>query len=174
MKPNHEPEAEPMPDVAESGPEQEPVSMSPAGGQLDESGSDSQESTPDEPVAPATPEPANAEQSDPPLLEEVASQADSAKSQSIAEDPILPDTRLGSDTVFLDKPFAVQPPTADKGNAELRAAVLKSSKADGKEWQVQPQGLVLGRSDSCDVKIEGKTVSRHHAIIHVADGNFLI
>lgn len=174
FKPNHEPEAEPMPDVVESGPEQEPVSMSPAGGQLDESGSDSQEATPDEPVAPATPEPANAEQSDPPLLEELASQADLAKTQSIAEDPILPDAKLGSDTVFLGKPFAVQPPAADQGNAELRAAVLKSSKADGKEWQVQPQGLVLGRSDSCDVKIEGKTVSRHHAIIHVADGNFLI
>ncbi len=173
-KPNHEQEAEPIPDVAESAPEQEPVSMSPAGDQLDESGSDSQELTPDESAAPATLEPADIEKSDPPLLEEVASLADSAQAQSMAEDPDLPDAKLGSDTVFLSKPLAAQPTVADQSNAELRAAVLKSSSAGGEEWQVHPQGLVLGRSDSCDVKIEGKTVSRHHAIIRVADGNFFI
>lgn len=172
-KPNHEQEAEPIPDVAESAPEQEPVSMSPAGGQLDESGSDSQELTPDESAAPATLEPADAEK-DPPLLEEVASLADSAQAQPMAEDPDLPNAELGSDTVFLSKPLAVQPAAADQSNAELRAAVLKSSRAGGEEWQVHPQGLVLGRSDSCDVKIEGKTVSRQHAIIRVADGNFFI
>jgi pSer/pThr/pTyr-binding forkhead associated (FHA) protein len=63
------------------------------------------------------------------------------------------------------------PPSRPKttGSADTRAltqGLLTRKKPDGgKTFVIDSDGLVLGRSTSCDVLIQGATVSRRHAVI---------
>lgn len=173
-KPDHEAESQPVSDAADDGSEPEPPSSTPpVENKLEDSESDNQNFMLDEPAAQAIPEPVEEEQAEPPLLEEVAGEADLSMPQSMVVNQIPPNAKLGDDTVFLS-PAALSS-INNQNDDQLQTAVLICSKPTaGKRWQIQAQGLVLGRSDSCDVMIEGRRVSRRHAIIQAEDSNFFV
>ena len=65
--------------------------------------------------------------------------------------------------------------TARTDTRTLTQALLTRKKPDGgKTFVIDAEGLVLGRSTSCDVLIQGATVSRRHAVISWEEDGYWI
>jgi hypothetical protein len=102
--------------------------------------------------------------------------------------PPPPPRRRGADedrgqaqTIAPQVPITAQPTGEPRFNAVSSAtvvlgrALLTRKRPDGgKAFVIDPNGLVLGRSISSDVVIQGATISRRHAIILFENGRFVI
>ena len=82
-------------------------------------------------------------------------------------------------TVLMSLPAeAVPAPAAgpsDSSTQGLPQALLTRKKPDaGKSYVIDKDGLVLGRSNQCDVVVQGATVSRRHAIIRYQNGGYVL
>ncbi|MGI9285572.1 MAG: FHA domain-containing protein [Pseudomonadales bacterium] len=166
-KPADESESQPVSDAVDDG-------SGSVENKLQDSAGGSQNSMSDEAAVQVIHELAEEEQAEPPLLKEVAREAVSSLPEPVVEDQMFPNAGLGGDTVFLNAPAAAMSPVNDRNDDQLQTAVLICSKPAGNQWHIHAQGLVLGRSDSCDVMIAGRSVSRRHAIIQASDGNFFV
>jgi hypothetical protein len=92
-------------------------------------------------------------------------EAASAPPPPAPQSPATPDA-LSQRTVELpaDAPPLPETPRSDTRN--LTQGLLTRKKPDGgKTFVIDAEGLVLGRSTSCDVLVQGATVSRRHAVI---------
>jgi hypothetical protein len=64
---------------------------------------------------------------------------------------------------------------SDSSTQGLPQALLTRKKPDaGKSYVIDKDGLVLGRSNQCDVVVQGATVSRRHAIIRYQNGGYVL
>jgi hypothetical protein len=71
-------------------------------------------------------------------------------------------------------PVGQQPAAAAGGRAEFIELLL-----DGKPWKVvdlacKPSRIMIGRADDCDLCLDSRYVSRHHAILVLHDGGIVI
>ncbi|HEY7753276.1 MAG TPA: FHA domain-containing protein [Steroidobacteraceae bacterium] len=71
-------------------------------------------------------------------------------------------------------PVGQQPAAAAGGRAEFIELLL-----DGKPWKVvdlacKPSRIMIGRADDCDLRLDSRYVSRHHAILVLHDGGIVI
>jgi hypothetical protein len=82
-------------------------------------------------------------------------------------------------TVLMSLPAEAAPAPAagpsDSSTQGLPQALLTRKKPDaGKSYVIDKDGLVLGRSNQCDVVVQGATVSRRHAIIRYQNGGYVL
>jgi hypothetical protein len=82
-------------------------------------------------------------------------------------------------TVLMSLPAEAVPAPAsgpsDSSTQGLPQALLTRKKPDaGKTYVIDKDGLTLGRSNQCDVVVQGATVSRRHAVIRYENGGYLL
>ncbi|HUP23649.1 MAG TPA: FHA domain-containing protein [Thermoanaerobaculia bacterium] len=84
-------------------------------------------------------------------------------------------------TVLMSLPSsgAAEAPAPGPGDSSstqgLPQALLTRKKPDaGKTYVIDKDGLAIGRSNQCDVVVQGATVSRRHAVIRFDNGGYLI
>ncbi|HVS13397.1 MAG TPA: FHA domain-containing protein [Thermoanaerobaculia bacterium] len=124
---------------------------------------------------PAPPAPSVAE----PQEEEEEEEEEPESGEPAAAPPPVPaagDGPVPEGTVALEP--GPPPPVKTTGSADTRAltqGLLTRKKPDGgKTFVIDSDGLVLGRSTSCDVLIQGATVSRRHAVISWEEDGYWI
>jgi hypothetical protein len=70
---------------------------------------------------------------------------------------------------------APAPPGDSSSTQGLPQALLTRKKPDaGKTYVIDKDGLAIGRSNQCDVVVQGATVSRRHAVIRFDNGGYVI
>ena len=65
------------------------------------------------------------------------------------------------------------PPDPQLRQNESPVVVAIQGPLDGRRWEIQDE-LIIGRGSDCQIQIDDRQVSRHHARISMTDGKMML